>query len=116
MKHWILAFYFIILTITSFAQSKKINADEKFVKEINVLSKDKMITAAFSEIDRLNPTTLQELIMLTEIPSPPFKEGERAKKFKQLLEGVGGVKVWMDSIGNVLALRKGIKRERVVAI
>jgi tripeptide aminopeptidase len=116
MKFRILAFWLVTLSITSFAQVKKISAEEKFVKEVNILAQDKMMVAAFNEIDRLNPTTLKELIMLTEIPAPPFKESERAEKYKQMLEEVGGVKVWMDSIGNVLALRKGTKSERVVAL
>src|SRR6478609_1331231 len=116
MKHWILALCFSVFAFTAFTQSKKVTADEKFVKEVNKIAQDKLIAAAFAEIDRLNSTTLQELIMLTEIPSPPFHESERAKKFKQLLEGVGGVKVWTDSVGNVLALRKGTKSERTVAI
>jgi tripeptide aminopeptidase len=116
MKFRILTLYFIALSLASYAQVKKVSADEKFVKEINTLSKDNMINVAFAEIDRLNPTTLRELILLTEIPAPPFSEGERAKKFKQMLEEAGGVKVWMDSIGNVLALRKGTKSDRVIAI
>jgi tripeptide aminopeptidase len=101
--------------ISSLAQSKE-KADDKFIREVSKLAQNKLISAAFSEIDKLNSTTLRELIMLTEIPSPPFKEEARARKFKQMLEEVGGVKVWIDSVGNVLALRKGVLGKRTVAI
>ena len=110
----------LIVTIAhgvAVAQAKKEGpAETNYSKEIGKLAQSKVMVAAFSEVERLNPTTLQELIMLTEIPAPPFKEAERAKKFKQMLEAAGGVKVWMDEEGNVLALRKGKSSERIVAI
>jgi acetylornithine deacetylase/succinyl-diaminopimelate desuccinylase-like protein len=106
----------MVCNIALYGQLKKTGADEKFIKELSRLAIESKITAAFAAIDKLNPTTTKELIMLTEIPAPPFKEVERAKKYKLMLEEVGGVKVWIDSIGNVLALRKGMKGERTVAI
>lgn len=114
MKSLIFAACFLAGTISAFAQEKK--AEEKYVIEAGKLAQDKTISAAFAEIDRLNPKTIQELIMLTEIPAPPFKETERGLKYKQMLEEVGGTKVWIDSIGNVLALRKGTVGGRTVAI
>lgn len=116
MRTVILLVCVIASTLSSFAQQKQASAEEKFTKEINKLAQDKSISSAFAVIEKLNPTTIQELIMLTEIPAPPFQEAERAKKFKQLLEEAGGVKVWIDSVGNVLALRKGTQGERIVAI
>lgn len=114
MRLIILTVSLVAITISSFAQEKK--ADKKYVTDLRNLGQDKTISAAFAEIDRLNPKTIQELIMLTEIPAPPFKETERGLKYKQMLEEAGGVKVWIDSIGNVLALRKGTKGDRIVAI
>lgn len=116
MKTWILLAVVLISAITVSAQTKKVTTNDKFTKEVKKLAQHSAVTAAFAEIDRLNPTTIQEMILLTEIPAPPFKEAERAKKFKQMLESVGGVKVWIDSVGNVLALRKGVRSERVVAL
>ncbi len=113
MKTLILLLSIIAPSVTLFAQTK---ADKKYIQEMQTLAETKSISAAFAEIDRLNPASIKELIMLNEIPAPPFKEGERAKKYKQMLEEAGGVKVWIDSIGNVLALRKGSKSERIVAI
>lgn len=114
MRAIIFAVSFLLISSFSFGQEK--TAEEKYVTEINNLAQNQTISTAFAEIDRLNPQIIQELIMLTEIPAPPFKEAERGLKYKQMLEEAGGVKVWIDSIGNVLALRKGKVGQRTVAI
>ncbi len=114
MRPILIAACFLVINIFTFAQVKM--AEEKYVIELHNLAQEKTISTAFAEIERLNPRSIQELIMLTEIPAPPFKETERGQKYKQMLEDAGGVNVWIDSIGNVLALRKGTKSERVVAI
>ncbi|MFS0752712.1 M20/M25/M40 family metallo-hydrolase [Oceanobacillus sp. 1P07AA] len=51
--------------------------------------------------------TLQEQIQLTEIPAPPFKEQERAKKFQEMLIQYGLEDVHIDVEGNVFGIRKG---------
>jgi acetylornithine deacetylase/succinyl-diaminopimelate desuccinylase-like protein len=53
---------------------------------------------------------VKELIALTEIPSPPFKEQARAAAFAELLGRSGLTGVETDSEGNVMALRKGAGR------
>lgn len=116
MKIFCIAACVIASTISTLGQAKNAKAGDYFVKEMSKLAQNKSISAALLEIDKLNPTTLRELIMLTEIPAPPFNEEERAKKFRQMLHEAGGVKVWIDSVGNVIALRKGTKGERTVAI
>jgi acetylornithine deacetylase/succinyl-diaminopimelate desuccinylase-like protein len=50
---------------------------------------------------------VRELITLTEIPSPPFKEQARAAAFATLLRQSGLADVETDPEGNVMALRKG---------
>src|SRR5207249_4789548 len=57
---------------------------------------------------------VRELVALTEIPSPPFKEQARAKAFKELLRSAGLADVEMDSEGNVLGLRRGAGRGLLV--
>ncbi len=47
---------------------------------------------------------LKELI---STPSPSGKEGELARKLVELLEGAGVDKVWIDELGNVIAVVKG---------
>ncbi|MEQ8425903.1 MAG: M20/M25/M40 family metallo-hydrolase, partial [Cyclobacteriaceae bacterium] len=62
------------------------------------------------------PQTMKDLILLTEIPAPPFMETERGLQFKKMLEESGADKVWVDEVGNVLALRKGKSGGRTVAL
>jgi len=50
---------------------------------------------------------VRELISLTEIPAPPFKEQARAAAFAGLLREAGLPTVETDAAGNVMALRKG---------
>jgi acetylornithine deacetylase/succinyl-diaminopimelate desuccinylase-like protein len=48
-----------------------------------------------------------ELIKLTEIPSPPFGEGPRAKAYLEMLKDAGLEGVEMDPEGNVMGLWRG---------
>ncbi len=48
-----------------------------------------------------------ELIELTEIPAPPFKEEQRAQAYLEKLRQVGLTDVAMDEEGNVMGIRKG---------
>lgn len=116
MKFSLFTFVYFSLTVFAFSQAKKTEATSPYLSEINLLTGKPSVQAAFAEIERLNPQGLEELILLTEIPAPPFMESSRGKKYQQLLEEAGGVNVWMDSIGNVLALRKGTVGERTVAL
>ncbi|MBI5689565.1 MAG: M20/M25/M40 family metallo-hydrolase, partial [Verrucomicrobia bacterium] len=49
----------------------------------------------------------QDLIHLTEIPAPPFKEEQRAAAYARLLREVGLADVTTDAEGNVLGLWRG---------
>jgi len=48
-----------------------------------------------------------ELITLTEIPAPPFKETARAAAFLQMLRASGLADVETDGEGNVMGIRRG---------
>ena len=50
---------------------------------------------------------IRELITLTEIPAPPFKEQARAAAYLELLRGVGLADVELDAEGNAMGVRKG---------
>lgn len=50
---------------------------------------------------------VRELVTLTEVPSPPFKEQARAAAFANMLRQSGMADVETDPEGNVMALRKG---------
>ena len=57
--------------------------------------------AAFLERDY--DRFVSELITLTEIPAPPFKEQKRAEAYLEMLRGVGLSDVESDAEGNVMA-------------
>ena len=50
---------------------------------------------------------VRELITLTEIPAPPFKEQARATAYLEMLRGLGLSDVEMDAEGNVMGIRRG---------
>ncbi len=98
------------------AQSKTTVRSDDYPKQVESLIKNKQVQQAFAIIDNLEPTTRKEHIELTQVPAPPFKESVRAQRYKKLLEAAGPYKVWIDSIGNVLTLRKGKKGGRTVVL
>src|SRR5215207_1113295 len=60
-------------------------------------------------VDRIkadNAWTLDQQVSICEIPAPPFKETARGTEYKRRLEAIG-LTVRIDSIGNVIAERRG---------
>ncbi|AFK02227.1 peptidase M20 [Emticicia oligotrophica DSM 17448] len=88
----------------------------EYQKEIAQLAQNKQIQAAFQLIFSENKRNREELIMLNEIPAPPFKEEKRAVRFAAMLKEAGADSVWIDKVGNVIALRKGKNANRCVAL
>ena len=58
-------------------------------------------------IEKDHDRFVKELIALTEIPAPPFKEERRAKAYLEMLRASGLTDVEMDQEGNVMGLRRG---------
>lgn len=109
--------FLLFATETVFAQNEKnISAQAPFKKEIDKLSKNDKIQKAFAIIQDLEATSIKELIELTEIPAPPFQEQKRAAHFKKMLEAAGIDSIWIDEVGNILALRKGNGNGKTVLI
>ena len=63
--------------------------------------------AAVAVFDRDHDRFVNELILLTEIPAPPFGEKARGETYLQMLREAGLEDVTMDSEGNVMGLRRG---------
>ena len=59
---------------------------------------------------------VRELITLTEIPAPPFKEEKRAKVYLEMLRELKLSDVGMDEEGNVMGVRKGTGDGSMVAV
>jgi acetylornithine deacetylase/succinyl-diaminopimelate desuccinylase-like protein len=70
-------------------------------------SSNARVRAALDIIKADSAWTLQQQIELTQIPAPPFKETVRGAEYKKRLEALGFTNVRTDSVGNVIAERKG---------
>lgn len=87
-----------------------------FQEEIKDLSEQDKVINAFQLIENQREQTLRDHILLTEIEAPPFKEEKRATRFLEMLRTTGVDSVWIDEVGNVLALRKGKKGDKTVVL
>jgi tripeptide aminopeptidase len=63
--------------------------------------------AAVAFLDRTHDQLVNDTILLTEIPAPPFKETARGRAFLELLRQTGLTAVEADAEGNVMGLRRG---------
>ena len=88
----------------------------QFANEIKSLAANQKVKMAFDLIYDSDERTIAEMIHLTEIGAPPFKEGPRANAFAEMLRNSGAQEVWIDEVGNVLARRRGTKGDRTVAL
>lgn len=62
---------------------------------------------AVATLDKEHDRIVQDIIALTEIPAPPFKEKARATAYMAMLKEAGLTDVEMDAEGNVMGLRRG---------
>lgn len=60
--------------------------------------------------------TVDDIITLTEIPSPPFGEEKRAAAYLEMLKAHGLEEVGQDEVGNVFGLRRGFGNGDVVVV
>jgi tripeptide aminopeptidase len=65
-----------------------------------------------SDYDRF----VRELVALTEIPAPPFKEAARAKAYLAMLTESGLADVEMDAVGNVMGIHRGTAAGPLLAV
>jgi acetylornithine deacetylase/succinyl-diaminopimelate desuccinylase-like protein len=72
--------------------------------------------AAAEFVDRTHDRLVEEIVELTQIPAPPFKEAERARVFREKLRRAGLSDVETDAEGNVMGVRKGVGGAPLVAI
>jgi len=79
-------------------------------------SSNAKVRAALELLKTDNAWTVQQQTELTQIPAPPFKESARAAEYKKRLEALGLRNVRIDSIGNVIAERRGMGNGPTVVI
>ena len=90
-------------------------AAPEYDDQVSALRANGHVQSALAYVITLQPQSLQDLVELTEIPAPPFKESARAKRFSELLTGSGLSDVVIDEVGNVIGRRPGSGNGRVVA-
>lgn len=104
----------------AFAQSaeapEKVAIEKRYEKEIKAIKKRPAVSKAFQTIKDLEPQTRQDLITLTQIPAPPFKEEARGKEYAKMLKSAGVDSVWTDEVGNVIGKRRGKSGKRTVVV
>jgi di/tripeptidase len=72
--------------------------------------------AATAFIEQDHDRFVRELIQLTEIPAPPFKEQTRAQAYLEMLRQHGLADVEIDAEGNVMGVRRGAGGAPMLAI
>jgi tripeptide aminopeptidase len=77
---------------------------------------DPKFTAAMAALDKDHDRLVAEIIQLTEIPAPPFKEDARGAAYLDMLHAAGLSNVERDAEGNVMGLRRGTGGGPLIAI
>lgn len=116
MRKAILLLLLVQLPLLLLAQGRNSTIDSSYEKEVKEILKNKAIQTVFELIKAQDSITLADHILLTEIEAPPFQEEKRAAQFLKMLVEIGVDSAWIDSVGNVIALRKGTIRNRTVAL
>ncbi len=80
------------------------------------LMKDARIAGALGQIHSEDGKTLKEQIEIAQIPAPPFKEAKRAEDYARRLRELGLTDVTIDSEGNVIGRRKGLRTRPTLVV
>lgn len=103
----VIAFVCASLGVVSHAQQTVVPIDSAVRAQFESLLAAPAVVAALAQIEAKEADYLQELITLTEIPAPPFKEERRAAYFLEQLKARGLKDAYIDSEGNAIGIRKG---------
>lgn len=87
-----------------------------YTQKVEELVKDARVQKAFGYVHQIEGQTIKDMITLTEIPSPSFHEEEKGKVFKEMLVQAGADEVWVDDVGNVIALRRGTNSSKTILV
>ena len=77
---------------------------------------DPRFKAAMATIDREHDRLVADIVTLTQIPAPPFREAKRAAAYLKMLEAHGLAEVQQDEVGNVMGIRRGTGGGALIAI
>ncbi|MBV9590859.1 MAG: M20/M25/M40 family metallo-hydrolase, partial [Hyphomicrobiales bacterium] len=77
---------------------------------------DPAFKVALATLEAEHERTVADIVALTEIPAPPFKEERRAAAYFDMLVARGLDEVERDDVGNVTGLRRGVGNGGLVAV
>src|SRR6185436_10233258 len=96
----------LVLIITGFARAQ-VKTVAEYIDQVQGVTNRADLKAANDYIDRQHAEILREWIAITEINAPSGHEQERAKYIERLLRSYHLDDVHYDSVGNLIAIRKG---------
>lgn len=76
-------------------------------RDVQAIVQSPAFKSAVATLDRDHERMVGDIVTLTEIPAPPFKEAARGKAYLAMLKAEGLSDVEMDEVGNVMGLRRG---------
>lgn len=82
-------------------------ASPAHARTIRTIMASPAFAKASASFDKNHDRWVGDIVTLTEIPSPPFKEAVRAKAFLEMLRAEGLADVEIDEEGNAMGVRKG---------
>ena len=98
---------FVALTLLALAGDAAAAPRAPAATPVAAVVKSAAFKTAVATLDREHDRIVADIVTLTEIPAPPFKEAERAKAYMALLKSHGLTDVEQDAEGNVMGLRRG---------
>ena len=103
----------LVLCLSALTLRTQTPTPDEAVKRV---ADDPKFRAAMAAIDQDHDRLVAEIIQLTEIPAPPFKEDARGAAYLEMLRAAGLTNVERDAEGNVMGLRKGTGGGPLIAI
>ncbi|HEX3559842.1 MAG TPA: M20/M25/M40 family metallo-hydrolase [Pyrinomonadaceae bacterium] len=82
-------------------------AGQPYDEQVKALLARPEMQAAFADVEKSRAAILKEWVAITEVNAPSGKEAERAAFIESLLRGYKSVEVRRDSVGNIVATRRG---------
>jgi acetylornithine deacetylase/succinyl-diaminopimelate desuccinylase-like protein len=105
----------LVASLSAAQEGATTDIQQEFIDEVTAIKEHPRVRQAFDHILAIEPQSRADLVELTEIPAPPFKEQARAERFAEMLKEAGLTNVWIDEVGNAIGRRPGRSGKRLVA-
>ncbi len=111
MNRWLLnmmlAGSFLPLSAGLHAQVKTASPAPADTRLMAAMKAKPAVKAALAALEAEHDQWVDNIVTLTQIPAPPFKEEVRAKAYADMFRAAGLADVEIDETGNVLGLMRG---------